>query len=100
VVQERRRVDDAEQATSHVRQTGVLRVPVGSVEALQNSSHDFSPHNGKHQMPGRRLEARQLLERWQSGWFIFRTIYNMSFCHVKRLEVSFVEGSDSGDIST
>ncbi len=48
-------------------------------------------------MPGRRLEGAQSVERWQSVGHFPDDLY-MSFCHVKRLEVSFVEGSDSGDI--
>ncbi len=50
-------------------------------------------------MPGRRLEGAQSVERWQSGGHFPDDLY-MSLCHVKRHKVSFVEGSDSADIST
>jgi hypothetical protein len=76
-----------------------MRVPVDLSRHSKISSHDFSPHNGEAQMPGRRLEGAQSVERWQSVGHFPDDLY-MSFCHVKRLEVSFVEGSDSGDIST
>jgi len=58
----------------------------------------FGSRIGEAQMPGRRLEGAQSIERWQSGGHFSGNQY-MSLYHVKRHKVSFVQSRDRADIA-